>query len=512
MNDMPTTQQENIGNIFDGRYKLIRPLSTDGATADVWLALDTNTIDTEYSDDYEEQEQREDSGMLVAIKIYRPKNALDIEGEQRFRDEFKIAYDCHHANLLQPTSFSIFNGIPYLVLPYCKLGSSEQLIGKKQSSDEIWKFILDVSSGLARLHSNQPQIIHQDIKPANILIDNSHSFTITDFGISSQKNNAKGYYGDENSGTLAYMAPERFTEGHVPTPSSDIWAFGATLCEILTGKVPFGEDGGQGQLNDVSMTSLSGLPKDIKKLIEACLQKDPGKRPTAAEIVKAAQAKQFPSKRKPVRYIIILLVILVAALEVFLYLKKEPATSSAPVQSTGVIDSIGSPTVEEVFDIALQQLNSEDGETARKGLNLMDSLSWRQYIPAMYEVAFTYGWYSDSLSRQRKKTLGIKMDKYYLPQSIKDKRKAQELFDRILQLNDTTYASINAKAAYRMASYYGDKRIRSSVKEEDIQLVNNYLDQSEKWAKLANDDALLHRIDEMRHRINEQQAKSKGFH
>ena len=168
--------------------------------------------------------------MLVAIKMYRPKNALDIEGEQRFRDEFKIAYDCHHANLLQPTSFSIFNGIPYLVLPFCKLGSSEQLIGKTQTSDELWKFILDVSSGLERLHSNQPQIIHQDIKPANILIDNSHNYTITDFGISSQSEKShKGYYDDENSGTLAYMAPERFEKGQSPTPASDVWALGATL-------------------------------------------------------------------------------------------------------------------------------------------------------------------------------------------------------------------------------------------------------------------------------------------
>jgi serine/threonine protein kinase len=84
----------------------------------------------------------------VAIKIYRPKNALDIEGEQRFRDEFKIVYECRHANVLQPTSFSIYNDLPYLVLPYCKFGSSEQLSGKKQKAAEIWKFILDVASGL----------------------------------------------------------------------------------------------------------------------------------------------------------------------------------------------------------------------------------------------------------------------------------------------------------------------------------------------------------------------------
>ena len=161
--------------LFDGHYQLLRPLSTDGGTADVWLAIDVNTVDV--SVDEEEKTTEQDTGMLVAIKIYRPKNALDIDGEQRFRDEYKIVYECRHENLLQPTNFSIFEGIPYLVLPYCKYGSSEQLIGKKLTSADIWKFILDVSSGLNRLHTNDPSIIHQDIKPANILIDNSKDYT-----------------------------------------------------------------------------------------------------------------------------------------------------------------------------------------------------------------------------------------------------------------------------------------------------------------------------------------------
>ena len=91
--------------LFDGHYKLLRPLSTDGATADVWLALDTNTIDIDAD------ETDESSGMLVAIKIYRPKNALDIEGEQRFRDEYKIAHECRHTNLLPPEGFSIFEEV-----------------------------------------------------------------------------------------------------------------------------------------------------------------------------------------------------------------------------------------------------------------------------------------------------------------------------------------------------------------------------------------------------------------
>ncbi len=110
--------------LFDGRYRLLRALSTDGGTADVWLALDVNTIDGYPLNEEDPMPIDESSGIQVAIKIYRPKNALDIEGEKRFREEFKIAYNCHHSNLLQPTGFNIFEGIPYVVLPYCEAGSA----------------------------------------------------------------------------------------------------------------------------------------------------------------------------------------------------------------------------------------------------------------------------------------------------------------------------------------------------------------------------------------------------
>lgn len=473
--------------LFDGHYKLIRPLSTDGGTADVWLAIDTNTIDSHLESDEEETGTSSDdnSGMLVAIKIYRPKNALDVEGEQRFRDEFKIVYECRHANLLQPTSFSIFEEIPYLVLPYCKYGSSEQLIGKKQTNEAIWKYILDVASGLNRLHTNEPQIIHQDIKPANVLIDNSKNFAITDFGISSKRGGAHGYYFDEEySGTLAYMAPERFQEGAVPIAQSDIWAFGATLCEILTGKVPFGEEGGRNQVaKNMSMPSIPNVPSDIQRLIHACLSPEPGNRPSAADIKEAAMVKQYPIKSKKWLYIVgsVLMAIVLAVIIVWF-------TKPSPVEEYVVSN-------DEIYQRALQRLNSEDIDTLNLGVRQMDSLCNKNYVPALYQMAFTYGWYNDSISLKRKELLGIEIfesgAKQYMPKLDRYNDKAITLFNRIVDLNDSTYSEINAQTTYRLACYYV---MPNKIFKPNHEKGKFFLERSLEWATMANDTVLLAKI------------------
>lgn len=281
--------------LFDGHYKLMYPLSTDGATADIWLAVDTNTVDYDISDSNEVDEEQ---GLKVAIKVYRPQNALDIEGIQRFRNEFKVVFNCQHSNLLHPVHFAIFKETPYLVLPYCQNGSTELLTGQVQKDDDIWKFIYDVASGLNYLHTNNPPIVHQDIKPANILIDDNRNYTITDFGISiSRKHHA--YDAEENSGTLAYMAPERFSDGAMPMSESDIWALGATLYELITGAVPFGERGGSNQIDEKPTLNFpkSTCSKKLQRLICACLSKTPQNRPTARELIEYATNKKFPERK-----------------------------------------------------------------------------------------------------------------------------------------------------------------------------------------------------------------------
>ena len=484
------------GKIFDNHYKLIRPLSTDGGTADVWLALDMNTVKdpndvgdlTKLYDD-----EIETMGLIVAIKIYRPQNALDIEGEQRFREEYMIVYNCHHTNLIHPTNFSIYEDTPYLVLPYCKLGSSDLLIGNMPNADVMWKFIGDVASGLAYLHDLKPPIIHQDIKPGNVLIDDSLNYAITDFGISAKHGGTgNGEDEEQRSGTTAYMAPERFVEGTEPGLPSDIWAFGATLCELVTGEVPFGDEGGWAQVSQkLPMPKLPDMPVNIRRLVYACLDPDPKRRPTAKEISELAQARQFPAKKGAASWMPFAIIgaaaVLLAALAFFLFTRSSGVSDTWQTQLAD-----GLPSTEERYEEALANLDSDSPERAQRGLDVMDSLCRTTYIPAIYQVAYTYGWFSDSASVQRKRLLGIEVDRQFLPKVDTYSHEAVALFTKIMELNDSSYATINANAIYRLACYYV---MNNKIYQPNYERGKRYLKLAREWAIMAGDGDLLRRID-----------------
>ena len=240
-----------------------------GGFSEVWLADDTLT------------------SLKVALKVYAPGGGMDEHGVQLFSTEFSLVFNLNHGNLLKPTYYDTFERMPYLVLPYCRQGSaasSDRTNGRKGGM----AFLRDIASGLEYLHGQEPPVIHQDIKPDNILMDVSGRYLLTDFGISIKARNTlrKSIMKTEGSvGTLAYMGPERFSKYPLPIKASDIFSLGATLYELLTGMVPFGEHGGLLLQHGAEIPVLEGEWSDeLKAIIDLCLQKDTWERPSAMEI------------------------------------------------------------------------------------------------------------------------------------------------------------------------------------------------------------------------------------
>jgi hypothetical protein len=256
--------------LFANRYKL-RKLLGRGGFSEVWLATDDMTR------------------LDVAVKVYSPGQSMDEDGLKDFCKELSNVYSLNHTNLLKPQHVDSWEGMPYLIMAYCERGSCYGRIGKF-TEEEAWKLIGDVASGLAYLHAQD--IIHQDIKPDNILIDNNGNYVITDFGISVQARSTlrKSARQASSGGTTAYMAPERFSRDAAPVKASDIWSLGATVYELVTGRMPFGEVGGGMQRGGADIPAINAkVTPALCQTITRMLAEDPWERPTASLLVDWAQ-------------------------------------------------------------------------------------------------------------------------------------------------------------------------------------------------------------------------------
>ncbi len=237
-----------------------------------------------------EAEDRE-LGLNVAIKLYI---SLDQNGQSEFKEEYKVAYGLSHENLLTPQYYGIWEHRPYLIMKYCEKGNASALAGKADEAT-IWRFIHDVSAGLRYLHAQEPPIVHQDIKPENILCDDQGRFLITDFGISRKMRNTmrKQSQRVSSSGAIPYMGPERFASNPVTVNASDIWSLGVSAYELTMGDLPFMGQGGAmlkagAELPNIDTEKFS---KDLNDVIRACLAKDPWDRPTAERLEKYTAAR-----------------------------------------------------------------------------------------------------------------------------------------------------------------------------------------------------------------------------
>lgn len=259
------------GQLLDERYELKRFIGS-GSFGEVWLAIDSQT------------------DLEVAVKIYV---SMDDQGLDDFKKEFKLSFNLNHTNLLHANYLGVNSqdSRPYLVMPFCPDGSASKRAGKMPEK-ELWRFIRDVASGLAYLHEQDPPIIHQDIKPDNILILKSGGYVITDFGISKQLKSSlrrSAMQQLNSTGSIAYMGPERFSKQYQAIKASDIWSLGVTIYELIMDDMPFNGMGGNLQKHGAEIPDLpEEFSENMTIIFTSCLALEPWNRPSARQVAEFA--------------------------------------------------------------------------------------------------------------------------------------------------------------------------------------------------------------------------------
>ena len=344
--------QFKSGDLFNGRYQLEKLVGV-GGFADVWKALDTDTNTT------------------IALKIY---TRLDDDGIDELSAEYKRMRNINHPNLLRADHFDRWDNIPYLEMKFCGGGSLDKRIGKLTDL-EAMAIIRDLSEGLKFLHQNG--IIHQDIKPANVLIDEQGRYVLSDFGISSKSktklSKSVNIAKQNTSMTEDYAPPEKFSSKAVdrmPDKKGDIFSLGISLYELITGNLPFDNlsTGRQLQYENIELDFSEIRDDRIRKIVAWCMQREKEKRPSASEIVnflnnperipeppKGRKTEQFshsskqktdnekPKKKnddnekKPFKiWLPILLVVLIAIIAFIIWLNPQPESTTETFIVNGV--------------------------------------------------------------------------------------------------------------------------------------------------------------------------------
>jgi serine/threonine protein kinase len=257
-----------------GRFTLKRVLGRGGMGI-VWLAED-------------EELQRN-----VAMKFLPDMLIRDPDAVKDLKRETRRSLDLTHHHIVRIYDFIQDDASAAIVMEYV---DGESLSGMKSKQaggcfgpSEIAHWVAHFCLAMDYAH-NQARVVHRDLKPANLMVNSRSELKVTDFGISRSLSDSMTRVSlANNAGTLAYMSPEQAL-GSPPAPADDIYAFGATLYDLLTGRPPFFRGNLQVQLETVMPPPLmqrrreldntgEDIPSAWEEVIMACLSKSPEDRP-----------------------------------------------------------------------------------------------------------------------------------------------------------------------------------------------------------------------------------------
>jgi eukaryotic-like serine/threonine-protein kinase len=271
-----------------GPYEILAPIGS-GGMGEVYRARDTRL------------------GREVAIKILGTRHEVTPERHERFMQEARAASALNHPNIVALYDISTENGSDFLVMELVRGKTLDQLRGNRGLAiREAVQYAIPLADALARAHA--AGILHRDLKPSNIMVTDDGVPKILDFGLAklaepdpiaeqdaTRTVHPEGPISEQGTimGTAAYMSPEQ-VEGKKLDARSDIFSFGAVLYEIITGRRAF-----RGDSNASTMAAVlreepkppsqfsADIPRDLERIIQRCLRKDPNRRFHTMQDVKA---------------------------------------------------------------------------------------------------------------------------------------------------------------------------------------------------------------------------------
>src|ERR1700748_661217 len=255
--------------LIDGRYRVVRRLGT-GGMAEVFLAEDQQL------------------GRKVALKLLHRRFAEDPGVVERFRREAQSAAGLQHQNVVSVYDRGEFEDTYYIAMKYLPGRTLKQLIRDEAPIEPIRAIDITLQVLKAARFAHRRGVIHRDLKPHNVIVDDADQAKVTDFGIARAGASDMTETGSI-MGTAQYLSPEQ-AQGHAVSAGSDLYSVAVVLYEMLTGRVPFdGESAVTIALKHVSEaptppTAINpAVPPELEQVVMWALNKNPADRPTDAD-------------------------------------------------------------------------------------------------------------------------------------------------------------------------------------------------------------------------------------
>lgn len=257
------------GKRLDGRYEIKEIIGVGGMSV-VYKAYDN--IDDR----------------IVAIKILKDEYLSNEEFKRRFKNESKAIAVLSHPNIVRVYNVSFGDRIQYIVMEYVDGITLKEYI--EQQGVINWKETVHFMGQIlaALQHAHDKGIVHQDIKPQNILLLQDGTIKVTDFGIARFSRADSNTTSDKAIGSVHYISPEQ-ARGEVTDEKADIYSVGVVMYEMLTGQLPFQSD------NAVSVAIMqlqrdakrpreivSTIPLGLEQITMRAMQKSPSSRYSSA--------------------------------------------------------------------------------------------------------------------------------------------------------------------------------------------------------------------------------------